>query len=259
MIRKGWYSNNQPASLYVTLKCNGKKRFYLNVADATKPNSLYAKREMVVEGSRTIFFSFPVTTEKMVITIINMGNKQDTDFVLELEQKPLRTYNIWTNEETRNFLRLCFDFCQVAGYESANPNGRLWTDGYFNIRYYPVIRDGKGNPLSTPARIGHNTGNIDVAKNRFERYTFAERVVILLHEFSHKFRNPKMGLAIENETGADINAIYIYLGLGFSKIDCINVFANVFLKAQTPGNIKRMRAIMDYIEKFEQGDYAQIA
>ena len=81
-------------------------------------------------------------------------------------------------------------------------------------------------------------------------------MAILLHEYSHVFRNPKIGLEIQNEVGADINALYIYLGLGFSKIDAICVYANVFLKAQTKGNIERMRKIMDYIAKFENGDFA---
>ena len=66
-----------------------------------------------------------------------------------------------------------------------------------------------------------------------------------------------MGLDISNEVGADINALYIYLGLGFSKIDAICVFANVFLKAQTKGNMERMRKIMDYIQKFENGEFAK--
>jgi len=78
------------------------------------------------------------------------------------------------------------------------------------------------------------------------------RMMILLHEFSHKWKNPKMNLAISNEIGADINALYIYLGLGFSKIDAIYVYANVFLNAQNEPNRKRMRKIMDYIAKFEQ-------
>jgi ferritin len=82
------------------------------------------------------------------------------------------------------------------------------------------------------------------------------RMMILLHEYSHKYRNPKIGIEISNEIGADINALYIYLGLGFSKIDAICVYANVFLKAQTQGNIARMRKIMDYINKFEQEDFA---
>jgi hypothetical protein len=83
------------------------------------------------------------------------------------------------------------------------------------------------------------------------------RVIILLHEFSHKYRNPKIGLPISNEFGADINALYIYLGSGFSKIDAICVFAKVFLKAQSDENIKRLRKIQDYIQRFENQEYAK--
>jgi hypothetical protein len=112
--------------------------------------------------------------------------------------------------------------------------------------------------MNTPSRIGHNTGIIDVAKAKFDSYTIPMRMMILLHEYSHKYRNPKIGLDISNEIGADINALYIYLGLGYSKIDAICVFANVFLKAQTSSNIDRMRKIMDYIQKFENQEYAQL-
>ena len=84
------------------------------------------------------------------------------------------------------------------------------------------------------------------------------RMAILLHEFSHKFKNPKIGLQISNEIGADINALYIYLGLGFSKIDAITVFAKVFLKAQTDGNMERMKKILDYINRFENQEYAKL-
>jgi hypothetical protein len=113
--------------------------------------------------------------------------------------------------------------------------------------------------MNTPARIGHKSGIIEVSKNSFDKYTVAMRMIILLHEFSHKYKNPKIGLEISNETGADINALYIYLGLGFSKIDAICVFAKVFLRAQTESNINRLRRITDYIEKFENLEYATAA
>jgi len=77
-----------------------------------------------------------------------------------------------------------------------------------------------------------------------------------LHEFSHKYKNPTIGLPIDHESGADINALYIYLGLGFSKVDAIYVFANVFLKAQTDGNMRRMRKIQQYTAAFENEEYA---
>jgi ferritin len=52
--------------------------------------------------------------------------------------------------------------------------------------------------------------------------------------------------------------LYIYLGLGYSKVDAIFVFANVFLKAQSQGNMVRMRKIMDYIKRFENQEFAKI-
>jgi len=257
-----WNSDNVEASLYVTIKSPTKKRFFLVAKDSGKPNSDYAKREMEVEGERTIFFSFPITPREMTIGVYNIADRNDKNFQVSFEERPLRKYNIWLDEETRDFLKLDFYFSQVCGFKPSSPKGTLYqtADGKFNIKYYPVIIDYmSGKAMNTPARIGHTTGTIDASKVRFDRYTFAERVVILLHEFSHKYKNPKMGLAINNETGADINALYIYLGLGFSKIDAINVFANVFLKAQTPGNIKRMRAIIDYIQKFENQEFAQLS
>lgn len=255
-----WDSNNRAISLQVTVKSPTKKRFFIIAGEKDRVNSAYARRDMEVEGERTITLSFPVTPETMLIGIWNKHNKADNNFTVEFNEVPLRTYNVWLDFETKTFLNLAFRFCRVCGYEFASPKGRVISQDKFTIKYFPVIIDYMKNmPLSTPARIGHNSGIIEVAKCRFDNYTFAERMMILLHEFSHKYRNPKLGLAIENEIGADINALYIYLGYGFSKIDAINVFANVFLKAQTDSNIKRMRAIMDYIARFESGEYAQLA
>ncbi len=261
MVRR-WNSANRSISLQVTIKCEGKKRFWLCAQDSSKINSKYAKREAVVEGSRTVFFSFPVTPQNMDIVVLNMYNKADTNFEATFEEVPLKTYNIWLDSDTREFLELNFFFSQVCGFEQASPRGRLFSspDGKFNIKYYPVIIDYMtGKVMNTPARVGHNTGTIDAAKIKYDRYTFAERVIINLHEYSHKYRNPKLGFAIGNEKGADINALYFYLGMGFSKIDAINVFANVFLKAPTDGNMIRMRDIRDYIKRFENGEFAQIA
>ena len=135
----------------------------------------------------------------------------------------------------------------------------LLKNNKFTIKYFDIIREQiSGKTLNTPARIGHRTGIIEVSKIKFDSYTIPMRMIILLHEFSHKYKNPKIGLEISNEIGADINALYIYLGLGYSKIDAICVFANVFLKAQTQGNIERMRKIMDYIQKFENQEFAKV-
>ena len=43
------------------------------------------------------------------------------------------------------------------------------------------------------------------------------------------------------------------------KISSANrlIFANVFLKAQTKGNVERMRKIMDYTQRFENQEFAE--
>lgn len=260
MFNKVYDSNNEKFSLYITLKCEGEKEFGVIAQDYGKPNSEYANRIVPVKGERTIYLSFPVSPKKIELKVWNTKNPQDTDYTIVLDKKELKSYNIWMDAETKEFLNLAILFSQTCGFENASRSGRLFTtpDRKFKIKFFDVIYDVKsGKVMNTPARIGHNTGTIEVAKAKFDSYTIPMRMIILLHEFSHKYRNPKLGLDISNEIGADVNALYIYLGLGFSKIDAICVFANVFLKAQTKGNIERMRKIMDYIQRFESGQFAK--
>jgi hypothetical protein len=261
MFGKQYESDNKKFCLYVTIKCTGKKKFRAWAEDFGKKNSKYADREVVVDGSRRIRFSFPVSPKSLFIGVLNSDNPKDADFTVELMEGALINYNIWVDSDTEKFIKLALHFIQVCGFEPASQNGRLFQtdDSEFNIRFFDVIRDmPSGKVLNTPARIGHKTGIIETAKAKFDTYTIPMRMIILLHEFSHKYKNPKIGLEISNEVGADVNALYIYLGLGFSKIDAICVFANVFLKAQTKGNIDRMRKIMDYTQKFENQEFAEL-
>jgi hypothetical protein len=260
MFGKEYTSDNRNFALQVTIECNGKRKFRAWAEELKKPNSRYADREIIVSGKRTIYFSFPVSPKTLFIGILDSEEPKSTDFKVTIEETDLTTYNIWMDGETKRFLQLALSFSQQCGFEPASENGRLFTtdNREFTIKYFNMIKDQKsGKYMNTPARIGHTSGIIEVAKAKFDKYTIPMRLIILLHEFSHKYKNPKIGLEISNEVGADINALYIYLGLGFSKIDAICVFANVFLKAQTKGNIERMRKIMDYIQKFENQEFAK--
>lgn len=246
----------------VTIKCKGTARFRVVAAEHGRPNSRYADRCINVPGERTIFLSFPVSPEITVLSIANIVNPGDQDFEVVLEEKPLREYAVWLDEDTRDFLTLATRFSQTCGYKRAHHMGTMAStrDGKFRIKFFPQITDFMtGQVQNTPARIGHTSGIIEVAKSKFDYYTIGMRMCILLHEFSHKYRNPKNNLPVSNEQGADINSLYIFLGLGYSKIDAIRVYAHVFLKAQTKQNIERMRVIMDYIKRFEAQEFAQLA
>ncbi len=255
-------SDNREMSIYLTVKCTGKKKFRTFAQDSNKINSFYADRVIDVDGERTIFFSMPVTPKHIVVGVINSENESDKDYTFTIEEKPLKTYNVWMDSDSKDFMQMAVNFSQVCGFDRPDPRGTVYQtpDAKFNIKYFPVIKDyATGAAINTPARIGHNTGIIEVAAVKFAAYTIPMRVCILLHEFSHKYKNPKMNLDISNEIGADINGLYLYLGAGFSKIDAICVFANVFLKAQTDQNMVRMRKILDYIKKFENQEFAKLS
>lgn len=262
MFIKNIDSSNQEFAMYITIKCSGKRAFRCMASEYGRQNSKYADRTINVDGVRLFYFSFPVSTKAITLTIYNRANKEDKDFTVDIEFKPLKKYQTWLDEDSREFLPLALMFCQTCGFTNPSSEGKKYSaaQGKFNIKYFPVIKDYMtGMAMSTPARIGHTSGIIEVSKAKFDCYTIPMRMIILLHEFSHKYRNPKVGLPISNETGADVNALYIYLGIGFSKIDAIYVFANVFLKAQTQQNIERMRKIMDYIQRFENQEEVRLA
>jgi hypothetical protein len=259
MFGQQYESNNGRFQLNITITCSGEKKFRVWAEEFQKRNSKYGDREIVVNGTRTIYFPFPVSPKVLFIGVLNSASPTDKDFKVEVNESPLVDYHIWLDSQTQSFLNLAIPFCQVAGFVGASTKGKLFKskDDQFKILYFDAIRDEKGNVMNTPARIGHESGRIEVAKVKFDAYTIPMRLIIFLHEYSHKYKNPKIGLEISDEVGADINALYIYLGLGFSKIDAICVFANVFLKAQTKGNIERMRKIMDYIQRFENQEFAK--
>ena len=75
-------------------------------------------------------------------------------------------------------------------------------------------------------------------------------MAILLHEFSHYYLNNTP----EDEEEADLNALLIYLGLGYPRIEAENVFLNTFHQADTPENRKRWIKIKDVISNFDRAD-----
>jgi transcriptional antiterminator len=49
-----------------------------------------------------------------------------------------------------------------------------------------------------------------------------------------------------------LNALLIYLGLGYPRIDAYNVFTKVFETSDNEANIERMKLIDEFIRNFEK-------
>ena len=119
-------------------------------------------------------------------------------------------------------------------------------NGKFRIDYFDVIRSvANQRPLETPARISQLTGRIECSAQSFKKYSVPMRMAILLHEYAHYYinRNPR------SEVQADLNGLFIYLKLGYPKIDIYNVFISVFLKSPTQQNKQRFDILNDFVRK----------
>jgi hypothetical protein len=261
-------SNNFSFQLAITIESQEPVRMRLLAVDPNKPATKYVDRKGSVNGTRTFYMHFPTSPKKLKIIIYNTANGDlpfgdDPSYsIKDVKVEKLKQYNVWWNQDTKNFYKFAVEFSENAGVLSAGkmkPHIYRSNDGKFTIDYYNTIIDKKTRKkLSTPARIGHNSGIIEVSKNSFLRYSVPMRIIILMHEFAHKYLNPKLDRKIEYETGADIQALYVYLGKGWSPIEAHQAFLKVFRNANNKGNHKRYKIIKDFIDKYENGQIERV-
>lgn len=233
---------------------------YINhcgMVDAKRADGYYARRFEIM---------MPRTPERLSVAIYNKNNKKGGDATFGVEKfgvTKLKTWQIWMSQHATDFVKFAQDFSENASIlrtfeeSGGRPDGGIYTSDNrkFRIKYFNVIKDAKGNQLTTPARISNRDGTIEVSKKYFMNYTTAMRMMILLHEYSHFWMNKDMA----NEMQADLNGLYTYLGLGYSPIEAHMAFLYVFDNADTNSNRMRYKSIKKYIEDFMTGAIAQPA
>ena len=271
-------SNNLQFALYLTLQTSRTSKLRVVTYDRDKPFTKYTDRFVGVGGNnsnpRTIYLTFPQSPKWLVMMITNedktvgdagfklIGYPTPKGSLIPYKIIQLRKCDVWMDEETRNFADFAQLFSKNAGFLQTNPPNDFYADstGKFHIDFQDFIIDKQTKTLvNTPARVGHTTGIIHVSKQIFKDYTVPQRFIILLHEFSHKYINPKFGKNIENEFAADINALYVYLGLGYPPIDARLVYLNVFnQQGVNPDlSLKRYQYIDDFITKFDSNKFSK--
>lgn len=256
-------SNGLPFTLIIGVKTKSPEDISIVAKDYNKKNTTYISRGGAINGYREFELKFPQTPRQLVFSIFNRKNgnfpyNEDDSFkITKFEAKDLKTYPLWADKDIWNFVAFAQDFsanCAILSAGDYKPSIYRSNCGKFCIDYYNKIRSKRtGQFVSTPARIGHNSGVIEISKQDFERYTVPMRMVILLHEFCHKYVNPKLGREISDEVSADINALNIYLSLGYPDIEAHYAFLKVFRGANNDFNKKRYLILNDFIKKFSTG------
>jgi hypothetical protein len=263
-------ANNAPMILALKVRTNSNVPMRIIVSGAFKndqgqlapiPNTNYTDRTGTVKGERTFYVRMPKTPELLVAQVFNaqVGDRAEgVDKTFQIVSKdilPIDTYPE-TYKSGSDLVKCAIefiqDFSERAGWQSAGPGaGSTYKSncGRFRIDYLDVIRDRKtGKELATPARISQDRGIIEVSKKHFLKYAVPYRVAILLHEISHFYLNDNP----QNEVEADLNALKMFLGLGYGYIDAENAFLNVFKGSPSDQNKERHQILHNFIVDFEE-------
>ncbi len=253
-------TNMEPIIVSFKIKTNANIPIRLRVTDAFAQNSNYTDRTGYVNGERTFYVRMPRTPQTVVAQIYNPTFKESdprSDAGITIVEKkilPLETYpDVYKSgdELIKCAIEFVQEFSERAGWLGAGPTGSVYESncGRFRIDYLDTINDRKtGKELATPARISQDRGIIEVAKKHFINYAIPYRDAILFHEVSHFYINDDA----HNEIEADLNALKIFLGLGYGYIDAENAFLNVFKGSPSDQNVERHQVLHNFIVDFEE-------
>jgi len=251
-------TDNKALTLLIPIQANEKVRVV--VYDKFKDNAIYSDRTQMIKGSDKFIVRLPQTPRVASIRIIANSNKMRVGTIQEVPLKRKISAFDYKNEMILSFIKFAQEFCENAGILDADNTVYLSDDGKLRIDYVEnIINPKTKQEMNTPARISVQRGIIEISKNKFKDYTIQERMAILSHEFSHFYLNKN----IRDETEADINALKILLGLGYSRTEVAKVFLVVFHQSSLNGNRKQSAAnkkryliIENFIKNFEKQTFS---
>lgn len=267
----GINTNRECCMLAVKVHTPKLTKIHVRLRDLYMPNTNYTDRYANINGTQTFYIRMPQSPEKAVLEVFNQRNgnhapDKDKSFTVNpatdiVKQKLYSSLNVANTKERniREFIRFAQQFSERAGIISASVNGKpsiyKSPDGMFEILYVDVIRGPRGEVLSTPARINRISGVIEISKCYFSKFTVPGRMAILLHEYSHFYLNKNK----RSELEADKNALLVYLGLGYPRIEAYQVFLEVFKGApESVGPLSELRyaQLKSFIANFDKNNKA---
>jgi hypothetical protein len=249
------YKSNYDEFIFkVVVATTSPQKIRIVLKDADYKNTVFTDRYHVVNGSYTFYIRVPVSGKNSILDIYNddIGNilsLSDSTFKLvQAVALPLeKRYDCIdiTDRYLNSYIKFCTRFCFNAGHLlSGNYTSN---DGIYTIQYLPTIVGDDGIEVNTCARISRDNGLIQVSQKKFVDMTVPMRMAIMLHEFSHFYVNDNM----DDEIEADLNAMVIYLCLGYPRIEAMQAFTEAFDNAATEQNVERVQIVSDFLKEFD--------
>jgi hypothetical protein len=242
-------TEKEPANIVVGMYAAQPTKMRLRAIDPHKYGAVYIDREATFEGEKDFEIRLPQSPKKLLIKVweLDKGNNLE---VTGLEKIKLPQHlPCLAGKNVSSFLKFAKDFSENAGILSA---GRYQSDDRrYTIDYLPVIVHENGKTLATPARIHNATGRMEISQKAFKDMSIPMRMAILCHEFSHFYLNEVQ----KDEIEADLNALTLYMGMGYPVIEAHKAFLETFHKTPTETNKERYIYLKTFIDNFDKLKY----
>ncbi len=249
-------TRRRPMTLKIPISAKQACNVYIEVSDSEIPGAFLTKRmDHFLAGERDdIYVMMPITGKAVFISIFESpGDKYATseNFEVGKIERMALSQNLSMIDNDMKTAEWVKFINQFAFHASTLPcyDDRYYVSEYgtYKIKFVPVILNDKGQPDPTPMRINIDTNVIEAAKSKLITMTVPGIHVIGDHEFCHKFKNEDM----RNELEADLNALEIYLSLGYPRIEAKEVYYSTFYGIDSQENLQRLISIDNFIQKYD--------
>jgi len=251
MLKYKVTTDNKPTCIEIGVAVKQPTKVKIIVLNPNKRGCIYLDRWQTVKKNGEFEARLPITPKDVLVLIQSENNSDDDNIrVTKLKKKSLKQHIpcVKSSKKVSEFIKFAEQMSENA---TILATGTYYSDGgKFRIDYLPTIKE-KGRNLNTPARISNRTGRIEVSKSAFARYTVPMRMAILLHEFAHF----NLNVVQKDEIEADLNALKIYLGLGYPVIEAHKSFLQVFRKHPSKQNEERYKYLKTFIDNFDKIKY----
>lgn len=244
--------NRRPLCLQLDVTTDEPRELFVSCYDRDKPERVYLKRTINVDGNGRFYLNMPLTPKRLKIALYDNGfrlfSRNNTFHVNNFKRVKLRTAPLRLSSHSKYFKNFAEDFCQQI-YD-IDPGVYPAKDGSFRFQVFSNIPG-----TSTPARIAfENTvmkggmgkpiqvrkNDVQIDKGVFTSMTLPRNLLVLLHEYSHNFLSDDPSSEIE----ADKNALSIYLASGYPFVEAIYTYTNI-LNAND-NNVQRVEFIDNF-------------
>lgn len=246
-------TNNKPCTVAFDFESTNANDLAILVVNPDKPNTIYVNSNIIVNGSGKFFVRLPTSPRNLLIRLTSNNPTEIKEHytIFPLNQK-LSAFD-YLNPKIISFIKFAQQLSENVGILSAGNRSIYYSDdALYRVDLVDLIKDKDNNILTTPAAAGTITKKISLAKTVIINLVVTARMAFLLHEFAHVCLNKD----IDNEEEADLNALKILLGLGYSRKEILHAFMLIFSNSEkkngkSDGNRKRADLIADFIVKFE--------